>query len=79
MSLAIHTGVGGLGDEEGGEFGEAAFVEPFVELAFVAAVGGVGAEDVAVTTFQLFVEGAFVDGTGADVVGQGGSQHGVSS
>jgi len=39
-----------------------------VELAFVVAMGGVGAEDVTVASLQLFVEGAFVDGTGADVV-----------
>lgn len=38
-------------------------------FAFVAAVGGVGLEDVAVAGFQLFEDGGFVDDTGATVVG----------
>lgn len=40
-----------LWDEEGGEFGQAAGVEAFVELASVVTVGGVGFEDVAVARF----------------------------
>ena len=39
-------------------------------LAFVAAVGGVGLEDVAVATFQLFQDGGLVDYTGTAVVGE---------
>ena len=58
-----------LGYEEGGEFGEAAGVEAFVELAFVVAVGGVGFEDVAVAGFEFFEDGGFVDHTWTAVVG----------
>ena len=39
-------------------------------LTLVMAVRGVGLEDVAVTTFQLFQDGTFVDGTGANVIGE---------
>lgn len=39
-------------------------------FAFVAAVGGVGLEDVAVATFQLFQVGGLVDYTGSAVVGE---------
>lgn len=39
-------------------------------FAFIAAVGGVGLEDVAVATFQLFQDGGFVDYTGTAVVGE---------
>lgn len=48
-----------------------------MEFAVVVAVGGVVAEDVAVTTAKLFVEGRFVDCAGADVVGKGCRQHRV--
>lgn len=47
----------GLRDEEGGELGEAAGVEAFVEFALILAVGGVGLEDVAVADAQLLVDG----------------------
>lgn len=43
-----------------------------VEFTFVAAVGGVGFEDVAVAGFQLFQDTAFVDDTGTAVVGEAG-------
>ena len=43
-----------------------------MELAFIAAVGGVGFEDVAVTGFELFQDTAFVDDTGTAVVGEAG-------
>ena len=39
-------------------------------LAFVAAVGGVRLEDVAVATLQFFQDGGFVDNTGSAVVGK---------
>ena len=39
-------------------------------LAFVAAVGGVRLEDVAVATFQLFQHGRLVDYAGPAVVGE---------
>ncbi len=39
-------------------------------FAFVAAVGGVGFEDVAVATFQLFQDCGFVDYAGTAVVGE---------
>lgn len=41
-------------------------------FAFIAAVGGVGFEDVAVAGFELFQHAAFVDDTGAAVVGEAG-------
>lgn len=43
-----------------------------MELTFITAVGGVGFEDVAVTGFELFQDSAFVDDTGAAVVGEAG-------
>ena len=39
-------------------------------LSFVATVGGVGLEDVAVATFQLCQDGGLVDYTGSAVVGE---------
>ena len=41
-----------------------------MSLAFVAAVGGVGLEDVAVAGFQFFQDAAFVDNARAAVVGE---------
>lgn len=43
-----------------------------MEFAFVAAVGGVGFENVAVPGFQFFQDTAFVDDTGTTVVGEAG-------
>lgn len=43
-----------------------------MSFAFVTAVGGVGFEDVAVAGFQLFQNAAFVDDTGAAVIGEAG-------
>lgn len=39
-------------------------------FAFVAAVGGVGFEDVAVSGFQFFQDAAFVDYAGTAVVSE---------
>lgn len=50
-------------------FSQAALVELLVEFTFVAAVGGVGLEDVAVAGFQLFQHSGFVYRSGAAVVG----------
>lgn len=47
-------------------------MELLVEFAFIATVGGVGFEDVAVAGFELFQDAAFVDDTGAAVVGEAG-------
>ena len=41
-------------------------------LAFVSAVGNVGLEDVAVAGFQLLQDAAFVDDSGAAVIGEAG-------
>ena len=41
-----------------------------VKLAFVAAVGGVGFEDVTVSGFQLFQDTALVHHTGPAVIGE---------
>ena len=45
-------------------------MDSFVEFAFVAAMGNVGLEDVAVAGFELFQYGGFVDDAGAAVVGE---------
>lgn len=47
-------------------------MELLVELAFIAAVGGVGFEDVAVAGFQFFQDARLIDDTGAAVVGEAG-------
>ena len=45
-------------------------MELLMKFAFIAAVGGVGFEDVAVAGFQFFEDAGFVDDTGAAVVGE---------
>lgn len=40
-----------------------------MEFAFIAAVGGVGLEDVAVAGFKFFEDAGLVDDSGAAVVG----------
>lgn len=47
-------------------------MELLVEFAFIAAVGSVSFEDVAVTGFELFQDGAFVDDAGAAIIGEAG-------
>lgn len=46
-------------------------------FAFIAAVGGVGLEDVAVATLQLFQDGGLVDYTGTAVVGECAEKNGI--
>lgn len=46
-------------------------------LAFVAAVGNIGLEDVAVAGFELFQDGGFVDNAGATVVGECAEKSGI--
>ena len=41
-----------------------------MKFAFVAAVGGIGLEDVAVAGFQFAIDRTFLYSTGADVVGK---------
>lgn len=48
-----------------------------MEFSFVAAVGGVGFEDVAVSGFQFFQDAALVDHSGAAVVGECAEKDGV--
>ena len=48
-----------------------------MEFAFVAAVGGVGLENVAVAAFQLFQDSGLVDYTGPAVVGECAEKNGV--
>ena len=43
-------------------------MELLVELAFIAAVSGVGFENVAVAGFEFLQDTAFVDDTGAAVI-----------
>ena len=54
-------------------------MEAAVELATVAAVGGVGFVDIAVAAFELAVGGGFVDYAGAAVVGEGGEEDAVAA
>lgn len=61
--------------EQDGNFNAASGIQAFMKFALVVAVGGVVAEDVAVATAELFVEGGFVDCTGTNVVGKGCGQH----
>ena len=46
-------------------------------LTFVAAVGGVGLEDVAVASLQFFQDGGLVDYTGTAVIGECAEKNGV--
>ena len=46
-------------------------------LAFVAAMGNVGLEDVAVAGLQFLQDGAFVDDAGAAVIGECAKKNGV--
>ena len=46
LNFDFNEGFNQLGDKQGGELGQAALVELLVELAFVAAMGGVGGETV---------------------------------
>lgn len=46
-------------------------------FASVAAVGGVGPEDVAVTGFQFFEDAGFIDYAGAAVVGECAENDGI--
>lgn len=46
-------------------------------LAFVAAVGNVGLEDVAVAGFEFLQDGGFVDDTGTAVVCECAEKNGV--
>lgn len=52
-------------------------MDSFVEFAFVAAVGGIGFEDVAVSGFEFFQDAAFVDYAGTTVVGECAEKNGV--
>ena len=52
------------------ELGHTTLVQLLVKLAFVAAVGGVGFEDIAVSGFQFFRDTALVHHTGSAVIGE---------
>ena len=52
-------------------------MELLVELAFVAAMGNVGFEDVAVAGFEFLQDGGFVDDAGAAVVCECAEKNGV--
>ena len=51
-------------------FGKSSLVQLLMEFAFVAAVGGVGLEDVAVASLQFFQDSGLVDDTGTAVIGE---------
>ena len=53
-------------------FGKSSLVQLLMEFAFVAAVGGVGFEDVAIAGFELLQNAALVDDTGTAVVSEAG-------
>ena len=46
-------------------------------FAFIAAVGGVGLEDIAVASLQLFQYGGFVDYSGPTVIGECAEKNGI--
>lgn len=46
-------------------------------FAFIAAVGGVGLEDIAVASLQLFQYGGFVDYSGLTVIGECAEKNGI--
>lgn len=48
-----------------------------MEFTFVATMGGVGLEDVAVAGFQFFEDAGFVDDTGTAVVCKCAEKHGI--
>lgn len=52
-------------------------MELLMKFAFIAAVGGVGLEDVAVAGFQFFEYAGLVDDTGAAVVGKCAEKDGI--
>lgn len=66
-----------LRDKQGGDFSKTTSVYTFVPFTFVAAVGGVGLEDVAVAGFELFQDGGFVDDAGTTVVGECAEKNGI--
>jgi hypothetical protein len=68
MTLICHSWLF-LWDKKYGELGQAAGIEATMEFAFVAAVGGVGLENVAVAEFQFFEDDGLVDDARATVVG----------
>ena len=51
---------------------QSSLVELLVELPFIAAVGGVCFEDVAVAGFEFLQYAALVDDTGTAVIGEAG-------
>ena len=74
LLLKISAATGGIcvipsPHEQGGELCKPTGVDTFMPLAFIATVGGVGSEDVAISGFQLFQDAAFVDYSGAAIVG----------
>ena len=56
--------------EQGGELSKPTGVDTFVPFAFVAAVGGVGFENVAVSGFKFFQYAGLVHNSGAAVIGE---------
>lgn len=59
-----------LWNEQSGKLRQSSIIQSFVPFALVAAVGGVGLEDVAVASFQFFQDCGLVDYSGAAVVGE---------
>lgn len=59
------------------DFGNPALMQLFVEFSFVAAVGGVGLEDVSVTGFQLFQNCGFLDYARTTVIGEASEKKAV--
>lgn len=66
-----------LWNEQSGKLRQSSIIQSFVPLTFVATMGGVGLEDVAVAGFQLFEDVGFVDDTGAAVVGECAEKDGI--
>ena len=59
-----------LWNEQSGKLRQSSIIQSFVPFALVAAVGGVGFKDVAVSGIQLFQYTTLVHHSGAAVIGE---------
>ena len=70
MSLSNDRNHISSNNEQCGKLCQATLVQLLMKFAFVAAVGGVGFEDVAVTGFQFFQDTALVYHSGPAIIGE---------
>lgn len=77
MCTSVNAYACSLWNEKSGKLRKPSFMKTGMPFAFVAAVGGVGFEDVAVAGFEFFQDAAFVDHAGAAVVGECAEKNGI--